>query len=75
MLKLLFMCCINNESSFCSGNIRKSKFCFVAIVNKLNALLDQLHVPTRINTVSDIGAGVFVTLFEGLCGERLPGNF
>ncbi|XP_053377134.1 centrosomal protein of 95 kDa-like isoform X2 [Mercenaria mercenaria] len=44
-----------------------------AIVNKLNALLDQLHVPSRINTVADIGAGVFVTLYEGLCGEQLPG--
>lgn len=45
-----------------------------AIVNKLNALLEQLHVPRRINTVADIGAGVFVTLYEGLCGEQLPGK-
>lgn len=44
-----------------------------AIVNKLNALLDQLHVPSRVNSIADIGAGVFVTLFEGLCGEQLPG--
>ncbi|XP_060559885.1 centrosomal protein of 95 kDa-like, partial [Ruditapes philippinarum] len=44
-----------------------------AIVNKLKGLLDQLHVPSRINTVADIGAGVFVTLYEGLCGEQLPG--
>ncbi|KAL4227155.1 Centrosomal protein of 95 kDa [Mactra antiquata] len=44
-----------------------------AIVSKLNTLLDQLHVTDKIKTVADIGAGVFVTLFEGLCGEQLPG--
>ena len=44
-----------------------------AIVAKLNRLLDQLNVSSRLKTVADIGAGVFVTLFEGLCGEQLPG--
>lgn len=43
------------------------------IVNKLNGLLDQLHAPHHIHTVADIGASAFVTLFEGLCGEQLPG--
>ncbi|XP_052781119.1 centrosomal protein of 95 kDa-like isoform X2 [Mya arenaria] len=42
-----------------------------AIVNKLNGLLDQLHVDQRVESVQEIGAGVFVTLFEGLCGEQL----
>ena len=41
---------------------------------KLNALLEQLHVTSQLKTVADIGAGVFVTLFEGLCGEQLPGK-
>ena len=46
-----------------------------AIVAKLNRLLDQLNVSSRLKTVADIGAGVFVTLFEGLCGEQLPGRY
>ena len=32
-----------------------------AIVAKLNRLLDQLNVRSRLKTVADIGAGVFVT--------------
>ena len=44
------------------------------VLSKLNALLVQLHVTSRLKTVADIGAGVFVTLFEGLCGEQLPGT-
>ena len=32
-----------------------------AIVAKLNRLLDQLNVSSRLKTVADIGAGVFVT--------------
>ena len=49
-------------------------FYVVAIVTKLNNLLEQLNVSSRLKTIADIGAGVFVTLFEGLCGEQLPGN-
>ena len=32
-----------------------------AIVAKLNRLLDQLNVNSRLKTVADIGVGVFVT--------------
>ncbi|KAH3893206.1 hypothetical protein DPMN_017350 [Dreissena polymorpha] len=44
-----------------------------AILNKVNSLLSQLHVDRQVGSVEEIGAGVFVTLFEGLCGEQLTG--
>ena len=34
-----------------------------AIVAKLNRLLDQLNVSSRLKTVVDIGAGVYVTAY------------
>ncbi len=40
----------------------------VAITNEL---LEQLHYRHRVNHVSEIGSTVFVTLYEGLCGEPL----
>jgi len=45
-----------------------------AILNKLNGLLDQLHVSQRVESVQEISAGVLVTLYEGLCGEQLTGT-
>jgi len=46
---------------------------FTAILAKVNNLLSQLHVEKPVSSIADIGAGVFVTLFEGLCGEQLTG--
>lgn len=43
------------------------------VIQKVNELLDQLHVDRSVCSVAEIGAGVFVTLFEGLCGEQLTG--
>lgn len=35
----------------------------------------QLHVPIHVESLEDINTNVFVTLFEGLYGEPLPGKF
>ncbi|KAK2184388.1 hypothetical protein NP493_267g00007 [Ridgeia piscesae] len=45
-----------------------------ALVRLANDMLTQLHVSTRVRHLCDINAGVFLTLFEGLCGEKLPGR-
>jgi len=45
-----------------------------ALVRLANDMLTQLHVSTRVRHLCDINAGVFLTLFEGLCGEKLPGQ-
>lgn len=41
-------------------------------VKLANDMLTRLHVPVRVKRMSDIGADVVVTLYEGLCGESLP---
>ena len=47
---------------------------FTDAVRLVNDMLSQLHVTTRVQHWSDINAAVFVTLYEGLCGDKLPGN-
>lgn len=37
-------------------------------------MLTQLHVSTRVRYLREISAAVFLTLYEGLCGEKLPGQ-
>ena len=44
-----------------------------ALVKLANDLLQQLHVPQRIRHWADINAQVFITLYEGLCGESPSG--
>ncbi|KAL3853220.1 hypothetical protein ACJMK2_016776 [Sinanodonta woodiana] len=44
------------------------------LVHQVNKLLEQLNSVERVKTVDDIGASVFVTFFEGLCGEQLHGK-
>ena len=39
-----------------------------------NDMLAQLHVRRRVNSIKDINHAVFVMLYEGLCGEQLPGK-
>ena len=49
---------------------------FVAVlVKRANDTLQQLHVAPRVKHWSDIGADVFVTLFEGISGEPLRGMY
>lgn len=43
------------------------------IVRQANTLLEQLNSGSPISCVEDINAQVYVTLFEGLCGEQLNG--
>lgn len=43
------------------------------IVSQANTLLEQLNSGSPISCVEDINAEVYVTLFEGLCGEKLNG--
>ena len=44
------------------------------LVELANDMLRQLHSVKRVKQLRDINASVFVTLFEGLCGEQLPGE-
>ncbi|XP_013381104.1 uncharacterized protein LOC106152154 [Lingula anatina] len=41
-------------------------------VQLTNNMLAQLHVPIRVKTLKEINANVFVTLYEGMMGDRLP---
>lgn len=43
------------------------------IVSQANTLLEQLNSGSPISCVEDINSQVYVTLFEGLCGEQLNG--
>ncbi|XP_052084415.1 centrosomal protein of 95 kDa-like [Mytilus californianus] len=43
------------------------------IVSQANTLLEQLNAGSPIGCVEDINSQVYVTLFEGLCGEKLNG--
>ncbi|XP_067942983.1 apical junction molecule-like [Watersipora subatra] len=42
------------------------------IVFTANAILAQLTVPRRVKTIADLNADMFVTMYEGLCGEPIP---
>lgn len=44
------------------------------IVRQANLLLEQLNAGSSLGCVEDINAAVYVTLFEGLCGEKLHGK-
>ncbi|ESP03772.1 hypothetical protein LOTGIDRAFT_109931, partial [Lottia gigantea] len=43
------------------------------LIDTCNLLLHQFNIPIKVINVEDIGATVFVTLYEGLYGEQLPG--
>ncbi|XP_061187769.1 centrosomal protein of 95 kDa-like [Saccostrea echinata] len=45
----------------------------IKIVRQANLLLEQLNAGSSLSCVEDINAAVYVTLFEGLCGEKLQG--
>ncbi|XP_048738682.1 centrosomal protein of 95 kDa-like [Ostrea edulis] len=45
----------------------------IKIVRQANLLLEQLNSGSSLSCVEDINAAVYVTLFEGLCGEKLQG--
>ncbi|XP_078340218.1 centrosomal protein of 95 kDa-like [Crassostrea virginica] len=45
----------------------------IKIVRQANLLLEQLNAGSSLSCVEDINAAVYVTLFEGLCGEKLHG--
>lgn len=45
----------------------------IKIVRQANLLLEQLNAGSSLGCVEDINAAVYVTLFEGLCGEKLHG--
>ncbi|XP_050392120.2 uncharacterized protein LOC126810852 isoform X2 [Patella vulgata] len=47
--------------------------CDKELVYLANRLLEQFCIPIKVASVEDIGASVFVTLYEGLYGEQLPG--
>ena len=47
----------------------------VGVVRQANLLLEQLNAGSIIGCVEDITAPIFVTLFEGLCGEKLSGIY
>lgn len=47
---------------------------FTGIVSQANTLLEQLNAGSPIGCVEDINSQVYVTLFEGLCGEKLNGE-
>ncbi|CAH1795667.1 unnamed protein product [Owenia fusiformis] len=42
------------------------------IIDLANSMLTQLHVPISVNSVKELKSHIFVTLYEGLCGETLP---
>jgi len=44
------------------------------IIKSANVILSQLTVPTRVQSIDELSSDLFVTLYEGLCGERLPGK-
>ncbi|KAJ8302079.1 hypothetical protein KUTeg_021066 [Tegillarca granosa] len=43
------------------------------IIRQANTLLKQLNSENLISSVEDLSAATYVSLFEGLCGERLEG--
>ena len=47
---------------------------FSEIIETANAILAQLTVPRRVKTIEDLNADMFITLYEGLCGESIPGK-
>ncbi|KAF6017468.1 CEP95 [Bugula neritina] len=42
------------------------------IIKTANTILAQLTVPLRVKTIEDVNTNMFVTLYEGLCGETIP---
>ena len=55
--------------------IKKTIFLYSPeIVRQANLLLEQLNAGSSLSCVEDINAAVYVTLFEGLCGEKLHGK-
>jgi hypothetical protein len=44
------------------------------IIELANDMLDKLNVSRRVDRREDIDSGLFVTLFEGLCGDSLKGR-
>ena len=47
---------------------------YAGLVQLANEILSQIHVGTRVRHVEEISPGIFVLMFEGLCGEILPGK-
>ena len=41
----------------------------------VNEMLKQLHVKHVVKKTEDISSDVFLTMFEGLSGEQLNGEF
>ena len=47
---------------------------FPGIVALANDMLSKLHLPTRVHHWSEVNAGLFLIIMEGLMAESLPGK-
>lgn len=55
-------------------DLKRTNIYLTEIVRQANLLLEQLNAGSSLGCVEDINAAVYVTLFEGLCGEKLQGK-
>lgn len=55
-------------------DLKRTNIYLTEIVRQANLLLEQLNAGSSLGCVEDINAAVYVTLFEGLCGEKLHGK-
>lgn len=47
---------------------------FSGLVQLANSIVDQLHISNRISSLGDLTSVEFAMIYEGLCGERIPGK-